>query len=165
MNGLQAETDSVDMIEQHEDGAEQYLTCFLGDEEYGVAILRVQEIKAWDNVTRLPNTPHYLCGVVNLHGVIVPVVDLRLRFGMPALAYTPTTVVVVLKVDVNRPRTVAIVVDGVSDVHIVLPEDVKPAPDFGRSFNTDFITGLVSIDDRMMMMLNIDILLSIEAMG
>lgn len=165
MNGLQTETDSVDMIEQHEDGAEQYLTFFLGDEEYGVAILRVQEIKAWDNVTRLPNTPHYLCGVVNLHGAIVPVVDLRLRFGMPALAYTPTTVVVVLKVDGNRLRTVAIVVDGVSDVHIVLPEDVKPAPDFGRSFNTDFITGLVSLDDRMMMMLNIDSLLSIEALG
>jgi purine-binding chemotaxis protein CheW len=165
MNGLQTETDSVDMTEQHEDGAEQYLTFFLGDEEYGVAILRVQEIKAWDNVTRLPNTPHYLCGVVNLHGAIVPVVDLRLRFGMPALAYTPTTVVVVLKVDGNRQRTVAIVVDGVSDVHIVLPEDVKPAPDFGRSFNTDFITGLVSLDDRMMMMLNIDSLLSIEALG
>ncbi len=165
MSGFQAVSDSVDLMEQKEDGSEQYLTFLLADEEYGVEILRVQEIKGWDRVTHIPNSPHYLCGVLNLRGAIVPLVDLRLRFGMPALAYTPTTVVIVLKVDGITPRKVAIVVDAVSDVHNVLPEDVKPAPDFGLSFNTDFITGLVSIDDSMMMILNIDSLLSIEALG
>lgn len=165
MSELQAVSDSVDLIEQKEDASEQYLTFLLGDEEYGVEILRVQEIKGWDRVTSIPNSPHYLCGVLNLRGTIVPVVDLRLRFGMPPLAYTPTTVVVVLKVDGITQRTVGIVVDGVSDAHNVLPEEIKPAPDFGNSINTDFITGLVSIDDNMMMILNIDRLLSIEALG
>jgi len=165
MSELHAVSDSLDLIDQKEDGSEQYLTFLLGDEEYGVEILRVQEIKGWDNVTRIPNSPHYLCGVLNLRGTIVPVVDLRLRFGMPARAYTPTTVVVVLKVDGITQRTVGIVVDGVSDAHNVLPEEIKPAPDFGSSINTDFITGLVSIDDNMMMILNIDSLLSIEALG
>lgn len=165
MSELQAVSDSVDLIEQKEDASEQYLTFLLGEEEYGVEILRVQEIKGWDSVTRIPNSPYYLCGVLNLRGTIVPVVDLRLRFGMPPRAYTPTTVVVVLKVDGITQRTVGIVVDGVSDAHNVLPEEIKPAPDFGSSINTDFITGLVSIDDNMMMILNIDSLLSIEALG
>jgi purine-binding chemotaxis protein CheW len=165
MSELETVSNSADLIEQKEDASEQYLTFLLGDEEYGVEILRVQEIKGWDSVTRIPNSPHYLCGVLNLRGTIVPVVDLRLRFGMPALAYTPTTVVVVLKVDGITQRTVGIVVDGVSDAHNVLPEDIKPAPDFGKSINTDFITGLVSIEENMMMILNIDSLLSIEALG
>jgi purine-binding chemotaxis protein CheW len=165
MSELETVSNSADLIEQKEDASEQYLTFLLGDEEYGVEILRVQEIKGWDSVTRIPNSPHYLCGVLNLRGTIVPVVDLRLRFGMPALAYTPTTVVVVLKVDGITQRTVGIVVDGVSDAHNVLPEDIKPAPDFGSSINTDFITGLVSIEENMMMILNIDSLLSIEALG
>lgn len=165
MSELQAVSDDVDLTEQKEDASEQYLTFLLGDEEYGVEILRVQEIKGWDRVTSIPNSPYYLCGVLNLRGTIVPVVDLRLRFGMPARAYTPTTVVVVLKVDGITQRTVGIVVDGVSDAHNVLPEEIKPAPDFGSSINTDFITGLVSIEDNMMMILNIDRLLSIEALG
>lgn len=162
MSDLQTVTDSLD---EKEEGAEQYLTFLLDEEEYGVEILRVQEIKGWDRVTHIPNSPHYLCGVLNLRGTIVPVVDLRLRFDMPARAYTPTTVVVVLKVEGVTQRTVGIVVDGVSDAHNVLPEEIKPAPDFGMSINTDYITGLVSIDDNMMMLLNIDRLLSVEALG
>lgn len=165
MSELQAISDSFGLIGQQEEGSEQYLTFFLEDEEYGVEILRVQEIKGWDKVTHLPNSPHYLCGVLNLRGTIVPVVDLRLRFSMPARAYTPTTVVVVLKVNGITQRTVAIIVDGVSDTHNVLPENIKPTPDFGNSINTDFISGLVSIDDKMMMILNIDSLLSVEALG
>lgn len=162
MSDLQKVTDSLDGTEE---GSEQYLTFLLDDEEYGVEILRVQEIKGWDRVTHIPNSPHYLCGVLNLRGTIVPVVDLRLRFDMPARAYTPTTVVVVLKVDGITQRTVGIVVDGVSDAHNVLPEEIKPAPDFGTSISTDFITGLVTIDENMMMILNIDSLLSVEALG
>ena len=162
MSDLQTVTESLD---EKEEGAEQYLTFLLDGEEYGVEILRVQEIKGWDRVTHIPNSPHYLCGVLNLRGTIVPVVDLRLRFDMPARPYTPTTVVVVLKVEGLTPRTVGIVVDGVSDAHNVLPEEIKPTPDFGTSINTDYITGLVSIEDNMMMLLNIDRLLSVEALG
>ena len=125
----------------------------------------MQEIKGWENVTHIPNTPDYLCGVLNLRGTIVPVVDLRLRFEMPAREYTPTTVVVVLNVGEGVQRTVGVVVDGVSDAHNVLPEEIKPSPDFGTSISTDFIKGLVSIGSEMMMILNIDSLLQIEALG
>jgi purine-binding chemotaxis protein CheW len=154
-----------DAIEDSEEGAEQYLSFILGDEEYGVEILRVQEIKGWDNVTEIPNTPKYLCGVLNLRGTIVPVVDLRLRFEMPAREYTPTTVVIVLKVEGVTARTVGIVVDAVSDVHNVLPEVIRAAPDFGNSVDTRYICGLVPIEEQMMMILNIDQLLSVEALG
>ncbi|MFW5427254.1 MAG: chemotaxis protein CheW [Methylophagaceae bacterium] len=162
MSELQQLTDSLDDID---DRTEQYLTFLLGEEEYGVEILRVQEIKGWENVTHIPNTPDYLCGVLNLRGTIVPVVDLRLRFEMPAREYTPTTVVVVLNVGDGVQRTVGVVVDGVSDAHNILPEDIKPSPNFGTSISTDFIKGLVSIGSEMMMILNIDSLLHIEALG
>lgn len=162
MADLQTVTDSLD---EKEEGAEQYLTFLLDNEEYGVEILRVQEIKGWDRVTHIPNSPQHLCGVLNLRGTIVPVVDLRLCFGMPVRAYTPTTVVVVLKVEGVTQRTVGIVVDGVSDAHNVLPNDIKPTPDFGTSIKTDYIKGLVSLGDNMMMILNIDRLLSVEALG
>lgn len=162
MSELQQLNDSLDDVD---DRTEQYLTFLLGEEEYGVEILRVQEIKGWDDVTHIPNTPDYLCGVLNLRGTIVPVVDLRLRFEMPARAYTPTTVVVVLKVGENSPRTVGVVVDVVSDAHNILPEEIKPAPDFGTNVSTDFITGLATVGNNMMMILNIDRLLRIEALG
>jgi len=158
-------SDPLDLIDQKKDGSEQYLTFLLDDEEYGVEILRVQEIKGWDKVTHVPNSPHYLCGVLNLRGAIVPVVDLRLRFGMAARVYTPTTVVVVLKVDGITQRIVGIVVDSVSDAHAVLVAAIKPVPDFGSSINTDFISGLVSIDNNMTILLNIDNLLGVEALG
>jgi purine-binding chemotaxis protein CheW len=162
MSELQQLNDSLGDVD---DRTEQYLTFLLGDEEYGVEILRVQEIKGWESVTHIPNTPDYLCGVLNLRGTIVPVVDLRLRFEMPAREYTPTTVVVVLNVGEGVQRTVGVVVDGVSDAHNVLPEEIKPSPDFGTSISTDFISGLVSIGSEMMMILNIDRLLRVEALG
>jgi len=159
-------SDALDSITSVDDNSEQYLTFLLGDEEYGVQILRVQEIKGWDQVTSIPNSPHYLCGVLNLRGTIVPIVDLRLRFDMPPKEYTPTTVVVVLKVEGITNRTVGIVVDGVSDAHNVIPENIKPTPDFGSSVGTEFISGLVTLeDDTMMMILNVDRLLSVEALG
>ncbi len=166
MSDVQQVNDTLESITSIDDGSEQYLSFLLGDEEYGVEILRVQEIKGWDQVTRIPNSPPYLCGVLNLRGTIVPIVDLRLCFGMPPKQYTPTTVVVVLKVEGVTQRTVGIVVDGVSDVHNVVPEDIKPTPDFGSCVSTEFINGLVSLeDDTMMMILNIDRLLSVEALG
>jgi purine-binding chemotaxis protein CheW len=162
MSELQQLNDSLSDVD---DRTEQYLTFLLGKEEYGVEILRVQEIKGWENVTHIPNTPDYLCGVLNLRGTIVPVVDLRLRFEMPAREYTPTTVVVVLNVGEGVQRTVGVVVDGVSDAHNILPEEIKPSPDFGTNVSTDFIKGLVSIGNGMMMILNIDRLLRVEALG
>ncbi len=162
MSELQQLNDSLGDIDERTD---QYLTFLLGDEEYGVEILRVQEIKGWENVTHIPNTPDYLCGVLNLRGTIVPVVDLRLRFDMPKRTYTPTTVVVVLNVGEGVQRTVGVVVDGVSDAHNILPEEIKPTPDFGTTVSTDFIKGLVSIGSGMMMILNIDRLLRVEALG
>ncbi|PHS29365.1 MAG: chemotaxis protein CheW [Methylophaga sp.] len=160
-----SELQELNMSGDIDDGTEQYLTFLLGEEEYGVEILRVQEIKGWESVTHIPNTPEYLCGVLNLRGTIVPVVDLRLRFEMPARAYTPTTVVVVLKVGEGIQRTVGVVVDGVSDAHNILPADIKATPDFGITVSTEFIKGLVSIGSNMMMILNIDKLLHIEALG
>lgn len=165
MSEIEQINETLDSITSVDDGTDQYLSFILADEEYGVEILRVQEIKGWDRVTSIPNSPHYLCGVLNLRGTIVPVVDLRLRFDMPAREYTPTTVIVVLKVEGITERTVGIVVDGVSDAHNIRPEDIKPAPDFGVSVNTEFIKGLVSLGDDMMMILNVDRLLSVEAIG
>ncbi|NOQ81561.1 MAG: chemotaxis protein CheW [Methylophaga sp.] len=165
MSELQQVNDTLESITSIDDGSEQYLSFLLGDEEYGVEILRVQEIKGWDQVTHIPNSPHYLCGVLNLRGTIVPIVDLRLRFDMPPREYTPTTVVVVLKVEGVTQRTVGIVVDGVSDAHNIVSEDIKPTPDFGSCVSTEFITGLVSLGDNMMMILNVDRLLSVEALG
>jgi len=166
MSETQAVNEALESITSVDDGSEQYLTFILGEEEYGVEILRVQEIKGWDQVTHIPNSPDYLCGVLNLRGTIVPIVDLRLRFEMPPKEYTPTTVVVVLKVEGVTQRTVGIVVDGVSDAHNVVPEDIKPTPDFGSNVSTEFITGLVTLEDStMMMILNIDRLLSVEALG
>ncbi len=144
---------------------EQYLSFILGDEDYGVDILRVQEIKAWQNVTQIPNTPHYVCGVMNLRGAIIPVVDLRRRFDMTPRPYTSTTVVIVLKVEGLTTRIVGIVVDAVSDAINVTDDMIRPAPDFGTYLDTRYIKGLVANGNNMMVLLNIDHLLSVEALG
>ncbi len=165
MSDSMIENTSLEAMDQVRDGAEQYLTFVLNDEEYGVEILRVQEIKGWDNITPIPNTPHYLCGVLNLRGTIVPVVDLRLRFGMPFLEYRPTTVIVVLRVEGVTQRTVGVVVDAMSDSHNVMPEEIKPVPSFGTSIDTEYLSGLVKIDKDMILLLDIDHLLDVEAIG
>ena len=144
------------------DGAQQYLTFLLAGEEYGVDILRVQEIKGWDSVTPIPNTPKYILGVINLRGTIVPIIDLRLRFNLEQLEYGPTTVVIMLKVksDGKQSRTMGIVVDGVSDVYNMPDEQIKPSPDFGTAVETDFVRGLASVNDKMVIILEIDHMLN-----
>ena len=108
---------------------DQYLTFMLNGEEYGVDILRVQEIKGWIPTTKIPNTPDYIRGVMNLRGAIVPIIDLRQRFAMPAIDYTATTVVIVLKVhNAGAERTIGFVVDAVSDVYNVSPDQFRAAP-------------------------------------
>lgn len=147
-------------------GSGQYLTFALGGEEYGVNILRVQGIQGWNRCTSIPNSPEFILGVINLRGAIVPIVDLRRRFGMPAAQFGPTTVVVVVKVARQRQeRTLGLVVDAVSEVCHVRPEDCKPPPDFGSGVETSFVQGLVTVDERMVILLDIDKLVSEGLLG
>lgn len=136
----------------------QYLTFILAGEEYGVDILRVQEIKGWDNATEIPNTPDYIKGVINLRGTIVPIVDLRTRFDLESIEYNKTTVVIVLKVMAaeGAERTMGFVVDAVSEVYNVSNEQLKPSPDFGSVVSTEFIKGLATVDEKMVILLDID---------
>lgn len=147
-------------------GTEQFLTFRLAGEEYGVTILRVQGIQGWDRVTPIPNTPDYILGVINLRGAIVPIVDLRKRFGLAAGEFGPTTVVIVVKVHAQRhDRTIGLVVDAVSDVCNVGAEELKPAPNFGDGIRTDFIQGLATVEGRMVILLDIDRLISEGVLG
>ena len=145
--------------------ADQYLTFMLNGEEYGVDILRVQEIKGWAPTTKIPNTPDYIQGVMNLRGAIVPIIDLRKRFSMPSVDYTATTVVIVLKVhDDAGERTIGFVVDAVSDVYNVSADQFKDAPDFGDHVQTHFIRALATVEEKMVILLDIDRLISADDM-
>ncbi len=151
---------------QHQSGAEHFLTFVLGREEYGVTILKVQGIQGWDRVTPIPGTPDFILGVINLRGAIVPVVDLRRRFGMPAGEFGPTTVVIVVKVTTEgHERTLGLVVDAVSDVRSVGDNERMPAPDFGAAVKTDFVRGLATVEERMVILLDIDKLVSEGVLG
>jgi purine-binding chemotaxis protein CheW len=144
----------------------QYLTFTLGPEDYGVEILRVQEIRGWQTVTRVPSAPAHMLGVLNLRGVIVPIIDMRMRFRMPNVEYTPMTVIIVLTVQAaNGTQVFGIVVDSVSDVLDVKATEVKAKPDFGAAVSTDFISGLATVGDRMVMLLDIDRLLSADELS
>ncbi|CAK0775207.1 purine-binding chemotaxis protein CheW [Gammaproteobacteria bacterium] len=138
----------------------QYLTFLLAEEEYGVDILRVQEIRGWEAVTRLPNSPSYVKGVLNLRGAIVPIFDLRHRFDLPCQPYSKDTVVIVLRAQGHKGiRSIGVVVDGVSDVLNANPEDIRATPDFGARISTEFIAGLASLGGAMVMLLDVDKLL------
>ena len=153
----------IESIELNTD-TDQYLTFMLAGEEYGVDILRVQEVKGWDSVTPLPNTPQYIKGVINLRGTIVPIFDLRERFSLEQIPYGPTTVVIVLKVNNEHgSRTMGIVVDAVSEVYNIAAEGMKPSPDFGTAISMDFVHGLATIDEKMIIVLDIDRLLNTGA--
>lgn len=142
---------------------DQYLTFILADEEYGVDILRVQEIKGWNSVTPIPNTPAFIKGVINLRGTIVPIIDLRQRFKLESVPYGPMTVVIVLKVvSEERDRIMGIVVDAVSDVYNVPDEEMKDAPDFGHVVNIKFVKGLATVNEKMVIILDIDHLLTCD---
>jgi purine-binding chemotaxis protein CheW len=152
--------DAGDMMTASDDG-QQYLTFVLAGEEYGVDILRVQEIKGWDNVTHIPNTPEYVRGVINLRGTIVPIIDMRMRFGLEQLEYGPTTVVIVLRVlSEAGDRIMGVIVDGVSDVYNMLDEDIKASPDFGAAVDTAFVKGLATVNEKMVIILDIDHMLN-----
>lgn len=142
-------------------GAGQYLTFLLAGEEYGLDILKVQEIRGWTQVTRIPHAPPHVQGVLNLRGTIVPIIDLRKRFDIEKVDYTRTTVVIVLSVtDKTSKRVIGIVVDGVSGVMDVTPEAIKPPPDFGSVVHTEFINGMAAVGKRMVILLDSDRLLT-----
>ena len=154
-------SDDLHALESSEPGKE-FLTFSLAEEEYGVDILRVQEIRGWERVTRVPNSPGYMKGVLNIRGAIVPIVDLRQCFEMPVLEYTVTTVVIVLSVQcLGQDKVVGIVVDSVSDVVSAKLGELQNAPEFGDQVNTNFISGLASAEDKMIMLLDIEKLLCV----
>jgi len=149
-----------------ESDGNQFLTFLLAGEEYGVDILRVQEIKGWNSVTPIPNTPDYIRGVINLRGTIVPIIDLRRRFSLEPIEYGPMTVVIVLKVlRGEKSRVMGVVVDAVSDVYNVNKESLKPAPDFGSVVNVDFVQGLATVNESMVIILDIDKLLNSDELA
>jgi len=141
---------------------QEFLIFTLGDEEYGIDILKVQEIRGYDQVTRIANTPAFIKGVTNLRGVIVPIIDLRVKFAQQNVEYNENTVVIVLNFE-NRVE--GIVVDGVSDVLSLTQEQIRPAPDFAVTLTTEYLTGLGSLGDRMLILVDIEKLLSSEEMA
>lgn len=142
--------------------AGEFLSFKLGAEEYGIDILTVQEIRSYEQPTRIANAPAFVKGVVNLRGVIVPLVDLRLKFGLAHAEYNDFTVVIVLNV---AHRVVGVVVDSVSDVLQLAAEHIRPAPQFGGGVDGGFITGIGSIQERMMILMDIEALIRSADMG
>jgi purine-binding chemotaxis protein CheW len=141
---------------------QEFLAFTLGSEEYGIDILKVQEIRGYEAVTRIANAPDFVKGVINLRGIIIPVVDMRIKFKLGTPVYDQFTVVIILNIG---GRIVGMVVDSVSDVTTLLPEQVRPAPDMGASFNSDYMIGLGTIDERMLILVDIDKLMSSGEMG
>ena len=134
--------------------ANEFLTFRLGSEEYGIEILKVQEIRCYEAVTHIANAPEFIKGVVNLRGIIVPIVDMRIKFNLGEASYDQFTVVIILNV---AGRVVGMVVDGVSDVIQLAAEQIRPAPDFSSStFDTQYITGLGTLDSRMLILVDIE---------
>ena len=145
-----------------EPSGQEFLVFTLGDEEYGIDILKVQEIRGYDQVIRIANTPAFIKGVTNLRGVIVPIVDLRIKFSQVDVDYNDNTVVIVLNFG---QRVVGIVVDGVSDVLSLTAEQIRPAPEFAVTLSTEYLTGLGALGDRMLILVNIEKLLNSEEMA
>lgn len=142
--------------------AGEYLTFLLGAEEYGIQILNVQEIRGYDVVTQIPNTPSFIKGVVNLRGKIVPIVDLRIKFKLSDICYNEMTVVIVLNLN---GRTVGVVVDGVSDVIALKTSQIEPMPALDTGIDTKYIIGLATYEDRMLILVAIEELMASQEMS
>ncbi|KKB64311.1 chemotaxis protein CheW [Robbsia andropogonis] len=147
---------------QGDGAAQEFLAFTLGGEEYGIDILKVQEIRGYEVVTRIANTPNFIKGVINLRGVIVPIVDMRIKFDLGTVEYDHQTVVIILNV---AQRVVGMVVDGVSDVLTLTKAQIKPAPEFGSVLNTEYLTGLGTIDDRLLILMDIERLMTSDEMA
>ena len=139
----------------------EFLTFTLGDEEYAIDILKVQEIRGFEAVTRIANTPAFIKGVINLRGLIVPIVDMRVKFNLGEPVYNEFTITVILNIG---KRVVGIVVDSVSDVISLDEEQIRPAPEFG-TFDMQYLQGLVAVEDRMLILIDIERLMSSAEMA
>lgn len=154
---------NAEAIEQTADiSAGEYLSFVLGNEEYGIEILKVQEIRGYDAVTPIANTPAFIKGVINLRGSIVPIIDLRLRFNLGKAEYNEFTVVIILNLS---GRVVGIVVDGVSDVMALTASQVRPVPELVATIDTKYLVGLGTVDDRMLILVDIERLMSSQEMA
>lgn len=153
-NSLENIQDKIDTAKEDE---AQVLSFILGSEEYGVDILRVQEIKGWERTTAIPNSPDYVMGVINLRGAVVPIVDLRVRFNLTDITYDDSTVVIILKANDNDTQKIlGVVVDGVSDVHSLKPNSTQAAPEIGGVIHTEYVNGLATVEDKMIILLHVD---------
>jgi purine-binding chemotaxis protein CheW len=151
------------MQDNHQfESAIEVLAFTLGQEEYGLSILKVQEIRGYDSVTKIANAPEFIKGVVNLRGIIVPIIDMRIKFNLGIPTYDQFTVVIILNI---ADRVVGMVVDSVSDVITLKPEEIKPAPEMGVALNTDYLIGIGAIDERMLILVDIERLMSSSEMG
>lgn len=140
----------------------QYLTFLLNDEEYGIEILKVQEIKGWGPLTPIPNSPKYVLGVINLRGSIVPIVDLRIRLDLEQAEFSSTTAVIIVEVEFdNKMRTIGLVVDRVSEVYQLLPENIQDASEVHSTVSTDgFVEAFGRVDDKLLILLNLEPIVS-----
>ena len=148
--------------EKNDSAGNEFLAFTLGKEEYGIDILKVQEIRGYEAVTRIANAPEFIKGVVNLRGIIVPIVDMRIKFNLGEPTYDQFTVVIILNIS---GRVVGMVVDSVSDVITLSMDQVKPAPEMGTTFDSDYLIGLGTLDERMLILVDIDKLMSSADMG
>jgi purine-binding chemotaxis protein CheW len=158
----QVQADSVSQLVSTQTGNQEFLTFRLGNEEYGIEILKVQEIRGYDAVTTIANAPAFIKGVVNLRGVIVPIVDMRIKFNIGDVSYDQFTVVIVLNVN---GRMVGMVVDGVSDVIALSGAQIRPPPAFSATFDTQYIIGLGTADERMLILVDIEKLMGSAEIG
>ena len=141
---------------------DEFLAFTLGKEEYGIHILKVQELRGYETPTRIANAPDFIKGVVNLRGIIVPIVDMRIKFNLGTPTYDQFTVVIILNIN---GRVVGMVVDSVSDVITLSSDQIKPAPEMGTALNTDYLIGLGTLEQRMLILVDIDRLMSSSEMG
>jgi len=140
-----------------EGNSRELLTFTLGKEEYGIDILKVQEIRGYDAVTTIANSPTFIKGVINLRGIIVPIIDMRIKFNLDNVTYNELTVVIILNV---AKRVMGMVVDGVSDVIALTADQLKAAPEFSSSLDAQYITGLGTVDERMIIVIDIEKLMT-----
>ena len=140
----------------------EFLAFTLGKEEYGIHILKVQELRGYETPTRIANAPDFIKGVVNLRGIIVPIVDMRIKFNLGTPTYDQFTVVIILNIN---GRVVGMVVDSVSDVITLSSDQIKPAPEMGTALNADYLIGLGTLEQRMLILVDIDRLMSSSEMG
>ena len=143
---------------------EQYLSFIMDSEEYAVGILSVREIRGWEKVTPIPNTPDYVKGFINLRGIVVPVIDLRERFNLATIEYSETTVVIILNTtaEKNCKELVGIIVDAVSEVYDIDVKAIRESPNLGSNIDTQFIKGIVDIDEKMVILTEVQTLLNVD---